>query len=688
MRPLILSPLFASVEGLPFVGSKIAARLRAFGKERVLDLLWSFPQHLEKRTFYRDIEKSRTKELVICEMQVLSHVPPFKKSHPYRVLCQQADNLLELVFFHAPKPYLEQTFPAGEGMLVSGVLEKTAKGFQIVHPQIVKNTQPDALHEEILPVYGLTAGISQTLYRKIVREALQRLPDLPEWLPAELLDKRGWRSWKEAMKVVHEGGQETDLLPHAPCRERLAFDEFLAYQLKLTLFRHSAEQKPGLIFEGTGELYQKVLSRLPFELTEGQQNILAVLTDDLKKPLAMRRLLQGDVGSGKTIVALLAMLQVIESGGQCAFLAPTEILAEQHYETMISFLKNLNVTVGLLLGKTSKRNKDRILMDLKEGKISIIIGTHALLEDPILFPRLGFVVIDEQHRFGVEQRQRLIHKAEGVNVLMMSATPIPRSLALTLYGDLDISLLKEKPKDRLPIQTKVLSLERLPDVHEAVKRALGEGQKIYWVCPLIEESETLDLGHAEARVKILKDLLGTEKVSWIHGRMTHAEKENAIYEFKEGRCSVLVATTVIEVGVHIPQATIMIIEHAERFGLAQLHQLRGRVGRGAHPSTCLLLYGKNLSAFAKKRLEIMRATEDGFIIAEEDLKLRGSGDVLGTKQSGLPDFKVASLESHGHLLPEACALAEKLAKDGDRMGPPLLILLGLFQHSALPTRGS
>lgn len=686
MRPFILSPLFASVEGLPLVGDKTAIRLKKFEKERVLDLLWSFPQHIEKRFFYKNLGKASPKELVSCEVSVVSHQVPLKKTHPYRIVCHQEDQIVELVFFHTSNPYLGQSFRVGEKMIVSGVLEKTLKGFQIVHPQILKISIEKAKEEDTLPVYALTAGISQAIYRKIMKEALQRVPDLAEWLPYELIQKHGWPSWKTAVLSAHQVHHEADFMPASPCRARLAFDELLAYQLKLALLRKSSRAKEGKIFEGTGKLIEAVKRNLSFQLTSDQEKALSSIASDLRNPTAMRRLLQGDVGSGKTIVALLTILQVIESGGQGVLLAPTEILAEQHYETLLSVLKGLPVTLGLFLGKTSKPERKNLLDALQKGKIHIAIGTHALLEEDVLFQNLGCVVIDEQHRFGVEQRYRLIHKAEGVNVLVMSATPIPRSLALTSYGDLDLSLLKEKPKGRMPIQTKVLPLERLPEIHKAVQRAVEKRQKIYWVCPLIEESDTLDLGHAEARVKILRDLIGSESIALIHGRMNPTEKEKAIFDFKQGSCFVLVATTVIEVGVHIPEATIMIIEHAERFGLAQLHQLRGRVGRGDAPSSCLLLYGKNLSFFAKKRLEIMRSTDDGFVIAEEDLRLRGAGDILGTKQSGLPDFKLASIENHGYLLQEAYSLAHHLVNTIEvSQNLNLKNLLALFETRRNPS---
>ncbi|OFW95601.1 MAG: hypothetical protein A2977_01360, partial [Alphaproteobacteria bacterium RIFCSPLOWO2_01_FULL_45_8] len=534
MRPLILSPLFASVEGLPFVGVKTASRLQKFGTPRILDLLWSFPTHLETRVFYETLTHAPSKGLVSCEVRVVAHMTPQRRQQPYRVLCDQNNQMLSLVFFHAQKPYLQQALPVGESRLICGVLDRTAAGLQIIHPDYMGDKKARSEWEGMFPIYSLTAGISQNSYRKILKGALSRLPDLPEWLPDSVLTKHQWPAWKDAMLRGHHPTEESDVLPSAPHRERLAFDELLAYQISLSLFRKTYLKKPGQVFEGTKKLASKVYQGLPFQLTHDQEEVLKTLSAELKNSTAMMRLLQGDVGSGKTIVALLAMLQVVESGGQCALLVPTEILAQQHYETLRSFLKGTGVTLGLFLGRAPKKEKESLRHDLETGAIQIAIGTHTLLEEEMVFHRLGFVVIDEQHRFGVAQRQRLINKGEGVNVLVMSATPIPRSLALTLYGDLDISLLKEKPKNRLPIQTKVLSLERLRDVHEALKRAVSEGQKIYWVCPLIEESEALDLGHTKARLEILKGLLGADKVSWIHGRMSAEEKEKAIQDFKNG----------------------------------------------------------------------------------------------------------------------------------------------------------
>ncbi|MDC0349097.1 ATP-dependent DNA helicase RecG [Alphaproteobacteria bacterium] len=681
MRPLILSPLFSSVESLPFVGEKTAARLQKLVGTRVINILWSLPTQIETRAFLENLTQAPSKSLASVYVSVEEHLPSKNQRQPYKVLCQQEDEILSLVFFHAKALYLQKNLPIGKKRLISGLLENTPMGYQMVHPDYIGDLSAKNEWEGIRPLYGLTAGISQNGYRKIMKGALGRIPDLPEWIPPSVLDQHKWTGWKEAMTLAHQPLREEDLAPSSRNRERLAFDEFLAHQVSLSLFRKTCLKKKGKIIKKSLTLVSAVQKKLPFDLTRNQSSVLETLSNELENSEVMMRLLQGDVGSGKTVVALLAMVQAVESGAQCALLAPTEILAQQHYETLKSFLQGTGVTLDLFLGKTSKKEKVAKQQDLETGKIQIAIGTHALLEEGIRFQNLGFVVIDEQHRFGVDQRQKLIQKGEGVNVLIMSATPIPRSMALTLYGDLDISLLTEKPKDRAEIQTKVLPLERLPEVHESLKRAVKEGQKVYWVCPLIEESEALDLGHAQARFNILKNLLGVERVDLLHGRMSGSEKEAAMKRFKEGEISVLVSTTVIEVGVDISDATIMIIEHAERFGLSQLHQLRGRVGRGNKPSTCLLLYGKSISETGQKRLKIIRSTEDGFLIAEEDMKLRGAGDLLGTKQSGLPDFKIASLETQGHLLKEAYFIARDLVeKEG--LSKEIDILLSLFKtHS-------
>jgi ATP-dependent DNA helicase RecG len=679
MRPLILSPLFSSVESLPFVGEKTAIRLQKLVGARVINILWSFPTQIETRSFLENLTEAPPKSLASISISVAEHLPSKHSRQPYKVLCHKGGEILSLIFFHAKALYLHQKLPIGKTRFISGLLENTSMGYQMVHPDYIGDLSEKNEWEGVSPLYGLTAGISQNGYRKIMKGALGRIPDLPEWLPSSVLNHHKWTSWKEAMILVHQPLREEDLASSSRNRERLAFDEFLAHQISLSLFRKTCLKKKGKILKRSQTLVLKVQKNLPFDLTEDQRSVLKTLSNELQDSAVMMRLLQGDVGSGKTVVALLAMVQAVESGAQCALLAPTEILAQQHYETLKVFLKETNITLGLFLGKISKKEKTAKQQDLETGKIQIVIGTHALLEESIHFQNLGFVVIDEQHRFGVDQRQKLVQKGEGVNVLVMSATPIPRSMALTLYGDLDISLLKEKPKDRAAIQTKILSLDRLPEVHESLKRAVKEGQKIYWVCPLIEESEALDLGHAQARFDILKKLLGSEKVDLLHGRMSGIEKAAAMKRFKEGETSVLVSTTVIEVGVDISDATIMIIEHAERFGLSQLHQLRGRVGRGNKPSTCLLLYGRKISETGQKRLKILRSTDDGFLIAEEDMKLRGAGDLLGTKQSGLPDFKIACLETQGHLLQEAYFVARDLVEKKE-LSKEINLLLSLFKR--------
>ena len=661
MRPFILSPLFASVQGIEHVGPKTSERFQKLKVERVWDLVQLLPTRIEERHFLDTLGGAPLKEKVTCVLQIASHHAPKRPHLPYKVIGLLNNHPLSLVFFHARSPYLLQQLPVGSTKLVSGTLEKNLDDLQIIHPDYIGDPNQKKTWEGAQPLYGLTGGISQTQYRKIIGHALSKVPSLPEWIPESFMEKKGWAHWKESLFAVHHPKKETDLLSTDKARCRLAFDELFSHQLSLQRLRRQVQKKEGQSFKASSIFVPQVKKNLGFSLTTGQEEILSLLEAELCSTKTMMRLLQGDVGSGKTVVALLTMLQVIEGGAQTAILAPTEILATQHAKTLSKFLEGTNVRWALLTGKTSLKEKADIKTKLKEGDLDLLIGTHALLEGDVVFKNLGYVVIDEQHRFGVNQRKQLIQKGSGVNLLVMSATPIPRSLALTVFGDLDICQLKEKPKGREDIKTTVLSLDKVQTLYSNLKRAIDDGQKFYWVCPLIEESEALDLGHAEARASILRDLLGDKNVGLLHGRMKVEEKERVMQDFAEGVYKVLVSTTVIEVGVDVPDATVMIIEHAERFGLAQLHQLRGRVGRGSKPSSCVLLYGKQVSAIGKKRLHMMRETNDGFLIAEADLSLRGPGDVLGTKQSGLPQFKFADLETQGALLVDAHQMAKEIS---------------------------
>jgi ATP-dependent DNA helicase RecG len=541
--------------------------------------------------------------------------------------------------------------------------------------------------KRVEPVYPMTAGLTPRIMGKAVTAAVERAPVLEEWIEPRFVAKQKWAPWREAMHRAHSPEEENDLLLTTPWRERLAYDELLANQLALALVRQHQRRQRGRSLSGDGTLRAKVIASLPFTLTNSQRQAIDEIAADMGSGLRMLRLLQGDVGSGKTIAALLAMLVAVEAGAQAALLAPTEILARQHFATIAPLAEAAGVPAALLTGRDKGKARDAILADLASGRIGIIVGTHALLQEDVDFKDLGLAVVDEQHRFGVHQRVILAEKGAAADMLVMTATPIPRTLMLTAYGDLDVSRLTEKPAGRKPVDTRAVPLGRMEEVVGAVSRAIDQGGQVYWVCPLVEESEQVDLANAEARYRDLEHRFGEKRVGLVHGRQRAAERDRTMAAFVAGETSVLVATTVIEVGVDVPNASVMVVEHAERFGLAQLHQLRGRIGRGARASTCLLLYLAPLGETAKARLKVLRETDDGFRIAEEDLRLRGAGELLGTRQSGLPAFRLADLTVHNELLKAArddatLALERDPNLTGAR-GRALRILLYLFERDAV-----
>ncbi len=694
MRPIELTPLFASLQSLTGIGPRLMVLLRkclalppGVPEPRVLDLLWHLPSGVIDRRAEPTVADAVPGSIATLKVRVLKHkAPPRGNTRaPYKVQTEDDTGRLELVFFHAERKFIERQLPVGETRYVSGRVERYADALQMSHPDYI--VAPEARDELPLlePVYPLTAGLSGKVMQKAARQAIDRLCALPEWQDAAWLKARGYPSFFEALQRLHRPVDAGDVSPGAAPWQRLAYDELLAGQLALGLVRQNFKKRAGRSVKGDGRIRAAIADALPFTLTGSQRDAVRDIEADMGAPHRMLRLLQGDVGSGKTVVALLAMAIAVEAGAQAAFMAPTEVLARQHLETIAPLGEKAGLRLALLTGREKGKTRKDIIDRLAAGEIDILIGTHALFQADVVFKNLAFAVIDEQHRFGVHQRLSLQSKGNGgaTDVLVMTATPIPRTLQMTHYGDLDVSRLTEKPPGRKPIVTTTTPVDRIEQVIDGLRRALTQGAQIYWVCPLIESSELSELAAAEERHAHLAQVFGKDAVGLLHGAMTGTAKDAAMSAFAEGRMKILVATTVIEVGVNVPNATIMVIEHAERFGLAQLHQLRGRVGRADRQSYCMLLYKPPLGEAAQARLAMMRDTEDGFLIAEKDLELRGAGEVLGARQSGMPGFRVAEVPNFASLLEAARDDAKLvLASDPQLSGPrgeALKTLLYLFE---------
>ncbi|WP_112322654.1 ATP-dependent DNA helicase RecG [Oceanibium sediminis] len=652
-RPEILFPLFGELTKLPGIGPKSADLLERMQITRPRDLCFTLPNAVIDRTRRATITGAPLPGVVTVEVTVGLHQPPQRKGRPYRIFVTDSATEFELVFFHAREDWLRRQLPSGERRLISGRVEIFDGRAQMAHPDYILSVDEAETLPAFEPVYPLTQGLTQKAISKAAAAAVALAPELSEWIDPTLLAREGWPAWRDAVVSAHEPQDTAALSLQDKARRRLAYDEVFVHQVTLALARATARRRKGRATVGTGALQEKVRAALPYSATGAQDRAVADITADMAATRRMNRLLQGDVGSGKTLVALLAMLAAVEAGGQAALMAPTEILARQHHEALAPLAADAGVRVALLTGRDKGADRARKLSALAAGQVDILLGTHALFQGDVLFHDLRLAIVDEQHRFGVRQRMDLSAKGALVDLLVMTATPIPRSLALSQYGDMDLSVLDEKPPGRKPVDTALISAERLDAVVARLRAAVAAGRRAYWVCPLVEESEVISATAAEARFKTLRAALGDAAVGMVHGQMPPAEKDAAMADFVAGRTQVLVATTVIEVGVNVPEASIMVIEGAEGFGLAQLHQLRGRVGRGAEKSTCLLMYSSPLTPGAQARLEIMRETEDGFRIAEEDLRLRGAGDVLGVAQSGLPRFRIADLERQADLMATA-----------------------------------
>ncbi|MEH6653187.1 ATP-dependent DNA helicase RecG [Loktanella salsilacus] len=659
-RPEVLFPLFGALTALKGVGDKTAQLLEHMAITRPRDMLFTLPQSgidRQVRASIRDVVPPCT---VTVAVTIGAHHVPASKNRPYRVTVTDSETSFQLVFFHARGDFLQRLLPEGERRIISGRIELFDGIGQMAHPDHVVTEDAAADIPAFEPVYPLTAGVTQKLMYRATRGALEMAPPLAEWIDGPLLTREGWPDWKAALQAAHAPQSTSDLSALAVARVRLAYDELFAHQLTLALARQQMRRKPGRATVGTGVLQDRVLGALPYKPTAAQGRSVAEISADLAAPHRMNRLLQGDVGSGKTLVALMALLIAVEGGGQGVMMAPTEILARQHLEGLQPLAALAGVRLEILTSRDKGKERAARLAALASGEIQILVGTHAVFQKDVHFHDLRLAVVDEQHRFGVAQRMELGAKGQAVDVLVMTATPIPRSLSLAQFGEMDLSVLDEKPPGRTPVTTALVSTDRVDEVIAKLRGAIAEGRQAYWVCPLVEESETIDMTAADQRFKSLRAAFGEGVVGLVHGQMPPAEKDSAMALFAAGETKVLVATTVIEVGVNVPNASIMVIERAESFGLAQLHQLRGRVGRGSAASTCLLLYQAPMSETAQRRLAILRETEDGFRIAEEDLAIRGAGDMIGTAQSGLPRFRIADLERQAALMEVAQSDARAL----------------------------
>ena len=683
-RPEQLYPLFAGLETLDGVGPKTARLLGQMGLETPRDLLFALPYAVIDRRRRDTIRGVDLPVTLTVEVTVGAHRPPRNRGGAYRVFVQDSQSDFQLVFFHARGDYLKKILPEGARRVISGKLELFDGTAQMVHPDHVVPVDQAGSIPEFEPVYHLTQGVTQKTAFKAAQSALARVPDLAEWADPALVQRRGWPGWLDAIRAAHNPIGADDVAPFAPERERLAYDELFAHQLTLALARQRERKSRGIVSVGTGALQSKVLKKLPYQPTQAQQRAIREIAVDMASDARMNRLLQGDVGAGKTLVAFMALLIAVEAGGQGVMMAPTEILARQHLEGLRPLAEDAGVVLEILTGRDKGAERRAKLEALQAGDIQILVGTHAVFQSDVAFKDLRLAIVDEQHRFGVRQRMELSEKGRGADVLVMTATPIPRSLALAQYGDMDVSVLDEKPPGRKPVKTAIVSTQRMDEVVDHLRRAIEEGRQCYWVCPLVDESEVSDLTAAEERFKHLRAQLGEGVVGLVHGQMPPSEKDAAMAAFQAGRTKVLVATTVIEVGVNVPNATIMVIERAEIFGLAQLHQLRGRVGRGEGASTCLLMYQPPLSEGGRRRLEVLRETEDGFRIAQTDLEMRGAGDLIGTAQSGLPRFQIADLERQAGLMEiaqkDARALLAADPKLTSERGKAARVLLWLMKQ--------
>jgi ATP-dependent DNA helicase RecG len=677
--------LFSSVKTLKNIAEVKASFLSSINIKTVLDLLFHMPVGINEIKVINQPTTAHLRHKVILKAVVEAFGPkPLKrlyKNSPYKIHCKANDIDIKLIYFSFYPQYIVQKLRVGSTIYVCGKLEYYFDNYLLPHPQFLAS----APASNVLDLtYPLTKGLLDVQLKNYIKDALKLLPRLPEWQDLQLLKDKGWHSFNESLFKVHNPTHLDDSNIHSIYRERLAFDEFLAYQIAIKLMKEKREEQLGAQLQFTGALQRQILAKIGYSLTNGQALALEDIASDQRSTKKMARLIQGDVGSGKTLVALCAMANVLEDKNlQCCLMAPTDILANQHLAWISKSLEGLDLKVELLTGAVKGKKREKVLADLASGNIHILIGTHAVFQENVKFKDLRLIIIDEQHRFGVEQRLNLLEKGNCADLLIMSATPIPRTLSLAIYGDLDVTRIMDKPRGRLEIITSMIGFAKKPDVVLSLKDKIANGEKIYWVCPAIgddtldENNDFLETSDVESRYKELSSHYG-ENVAFVHGKMTALEKDKIIENFANSKIKILVSTTVIEVGVDVPDATIIIIEKAEKFGLSQLHQLRGRVGRGSKQSYCILLYSKNISEISYKRLTALRSSNDGFFLAEEDLKLRGGGNIVGNKQSGMPDFKLADFNEHYNLLLLANSKASKMLESQIQNNEAILLLMKIF----------
>jgi ATP-dependent DNA helicase RecG len=701
MRPDILNYLFSPITILDGIGIRTAKtyeKLLSVKKvddkdveqklPKIVDLIYHKPEKFIHRKQFPNLIEAQNGEIITVKVKIEEHIIPFKYNHPYRIRCYNPTGFISIIYFKLYKDFIEKKFPIGEEIIVSGRVDRFNGELQMSHPDYIYNvSDKNIVIPEYESVYPLTAGLNNKAIRHDINEAISKLPSLSEWIDKTILQNEGWLSWKESILAIHQTNKIEDLDLNGKYIRRLAFDELLANQIAMSLVREKIKnnKEKHLLKRFSNGLKEKFLAKLSFQLTRDQIKVLNEIDRDIYSEKTMLRLLQGDTGSGKTVVAFLSALPFVENKKQTVIMVPTSILAQQHYDWISVLCEGTNVRVELLTGKIKGKKREEVLKKLENGEIDILVGTHAVFQKHVKFKDLGYAVIDEQHRFGVAQRLALAKKGKQPDTLVMTATPIPRTLTLTIYGDMEVSYIREKPKNRKEINTRVISKYKMSTLLESLKKKIKEGEKIFWICPLVDESEVINASAVNERYQEFKKIFGNNLIGFIHGKMKEDEKDEIMKQFndKDGKTKLLIATTVIEVGIDVPDATIMVIEHPERFGLSQLHQLRGRVGRGSKTSYCILLYD-NISDNSVKRLKIIKNTTDGFIIAEEDLKMRGAGEILGTKQSGYQNYKIANLSFHYDLLCKASQLAKIILNKKDRLDKKELenitTLLYLFQY--------